>query len=414
LRGVLWIVLLFAVAVVAAMTLGTNDSLVTLAWRGWRVDLSLNLFLLGLVGGYFLLAATLRGIEALVSLPRRAGEWRRLQRERAVHRNLREAQFELAAARYARSRRAAERALGLLDAGQPLEESEELAVAARLLAAEASHRLQEREARDAALAAALSQAEAGKLRVAAEGARLHAAAWALDDRDAARALQQLASLPPGVSRRTQALRLRLQAARLAQQPTEALQTARLLAKHQAFSPGAAKGLLRSLAALVVDAAHDVDQLRREWGLLDAADRRDPIVAAHAARRAAVLGAPGDARFWLQPFWERLAELESDERAAVAQALTDALPGLGPEWLPLAERALEALPTDVLVEAVAGMVYAERQLWGKAQRPLRRAAEAPLLDAGLRRRAWRLLAEAARGAGDEIRAIECEQAAAALT
>jgi HemY protein len=412
-RGVLWIVLLFAVAVVAAMTLGTNDSLVTLAWRSWRVDLSLNLFLLGLVGGYFLLAATLRGIEALVSLPRRAGEWRRLQRERAVHRNLREAQFELAAARYARSRRAAERALGLLDAGQPLDEAEELAVSARLLAAEASHRLQEREARDAALAAALNQADARNLRVAAEGARLHAAAWALDDRDAARALQHLSSLPPGVSRRTQALRLRLQAARLAQQPMEALQTARLLAKHQAFSPEAARGLLRSLAAQVVDAAHDVDQLRREWGQLDAADRRDPIVAAHAARRAAALGAPGDARFWLQPFWERLAGLEPDERAAVAQALVDALPGLGPEWLPLAERALEALPADVLVEAVTGMVYAERQLWGKAQRPLRRAAEAPLLDNGLRRRAWRLLAEAARGAGDEIRAIEYEQAAAAL-
>ena len=35
-RGVLWVVLLFAVAVVAAMTLGTNDSLVTLNWRGWR------------------------------------------------------------------------------------------------------------------------------------------------------------------------------------------------------------------------------------------------------------------------------------------------------------------------------------------------------------------------------------------
>ena len=108
-RGVLWVVLLFAVAVVAAMTLGTNDSLVTLNWRGWRVDLSLNLFLLLLVGGYFFLAATLRGIEALVSLPRRAGEWRRLQRERAVHAHLRDAQFELAEAMFARARRAGER-----------------------------------------------------------------------------------------------------------------------------------------------------------------------------------------------------------------------------------------------------------------------------------------------------------------
>ena len=45
-RGVIWIVLLFAVAVVAATTLGTNDGLVTLYWRGWRTDFSLNLFLI--------------------------------------------------------------------------------------------------------------------------------------------------------------------------------------------------------------------------------------------------------------------------------------------------------------------------------------------------------------------------------
>lgn len=412
-RGVLWVVLLFAVAVVAAMTLGTNDSLVTLNWRGWRVDLSLNLFLLLLVGGYFFLAATLRGIEALVSLPRRAGEWRRLQRERAVHAHLRDAQFELAAARFARARRAAERALGLLDIGQPLDNAAETGVAARLLAAEAAHRLQDREARDAALGAALDQATARGLRVAAEGARLQAAAWALDDRDAERALQLLGGLPAGVSRRTQALRLRLQAARLAQHPVEALQTARLLAKHQAFSPGAAQGLLRSLAGQVVDAAHDADQLRREWQLLDPADRRDPIVAAHAARRAAALGVLGDGRFWLLPHWERLAELAPDEREAVVAALADVLPGLGPEWLPLAERALEKLRREPLVEAVVGMVYAERELWGKARRPLENAAATATLAPPLRRRAWRLLAQAARGAGDEARAIECEQAAAAL-
>ena len=48
---------------------------------------------------------------------------------------------------------------------------------------------------------------------------------------------------------TQALRLRLQASRLARQPMEALRTARLLAKHQAFSKVAAQGLLRSEAQI---------------------------------------------------------------------------------------------------------------------------------------------------------------------
>ncbi len=45
-RGVIWLVLLFVVAVVAATTLGSNDGLVSIYWRGWRTDLSLNLFVI--------------------------------------------------------------------------------------------------------------------------------------------------------------------------------------------------------------------------------------------------------------------------------------------------------------------------------------------------------------------------------
>src|SRR5690606_31849034 len=97
-----------------------------------------------------------------------------------------------------------------------------------------------------------------------EGARLLAAEWALDDRDASRALSLLADLPPGVARRTHALRLKLQATRLGQQPQEALKTARLLAKHQGFSRVAALGLMRSLAFEALDAARDVEQVHRVW------------------------------------------------------------------------------------------------------------------------------------------------------
>ncbi|MFX8160640.1 hypothetical protein ABTL01_19970, partial [Acinetobacter baumannii] len=89
--------------------------------------------------------------------------------------------------------------------------------------------------------------------------------------DASRALSLLGELAPGVARRTQALRLRLQASRLARQPLDALRPARLLAKHQAFSKAAAQGLLRSLAFEALDGARDVDQLRSVWQQLDSAD-----------------------------------------------------------------------------------------------------------------------------------------------
>ena len=48
-RLAIWFVLLFAVAVVAATAFGTNDGLASFYWSGWRLDLSLNLFLLLLV-----------------------------------------------------------------------------------------------------------------------------------------------------------------------------------------------------------------------------------------------------------------------------------------------------------------------------------------------------------------------------
>ena len=52
-RAVIWFTLLFVAAVVAATTLGANDVLVSFYWDGWRIDVSLNLFLLSLVVSYF-------------------------------------------------------------------------------------------------------------------------------------------------------------------------------------------------------------------------------------------------------------------------------------------------------------------------------------------------------------------------
>jgi HemY protein len=66
-----------------------------------------------------------------------------------------------------------------------------------------------------------------------------------------------------------------------------------------------------------------------------------------------------------------------------------------------------------VAAAAGLVFAERQLWGKARRLLEGAAASPLLDAGTRRRCWRTLASLAREEGDETRAAACDRAAAEI-
>ncbi|MFN9102643.1 MAG: heme biosynthesis HemY N-terminal domain-containing protein [Betaproteobacteria bacterium] len=415
-RGVIWLLLLAVVAVVAASLLGPNDGLVSVYWGGWRTDLSLNLAVLLLVG---LGAALLLGVQALnslVSLPRRAGQWRALRRERAAEAALREAQAEYFAGRYGRAQKAAQRALVLQTDAEALAGDARFRLLARLLAAGSLHRLQDRRRRDAMVDRALAErpGTAATGGVAGDDAtRLLAAEWALDDRDAGRALEMLDALPPGAARRTQALRLRLQAARLARQPAEALRTARLLANHQAFSPLVAQTLLRSLAGEVLETAHDLQQLRRLWNQLDAGDRRDAQVAARAAQRAALLGGADDARQWLRPFWDRLAELSREDRDSVALALADARSGIGNDWLPRLELAAQSYGHEPAMVAAVGLALAERRLWGKARTLLEQAAASAALVPALRRRAWRVLAEMARSEGDEARAQGHERSAASL-
>lgn len=413
-RGIIWLVLLFVVAVVAATTLGRNDGLVSIYFGAWRTDLSLNLFVILVLASCALLMAAARSINRLLSLPERAREWRQLRRERAAHAALREALAEYFAARYSRAHRAAQRALVLQDETDTLKSDADFRALAHLLAAASLHRMQDRTRRDETLRqlSRLSR-KSPALRPVDEGARLLAAEWAIDDRDAPRAIELLGELPPGVARRTQALRLRLLAQRLTLQPLQALQTARLLAKHQAFSPGAAQSLLRTLAGESLDAARDADALRRVWLQLDPADRRDASLAARAAARAAAFGAAEDARAWLRPFWDGIAELEPDERERIALALVAAVAGMPSEWLPRLESAAQTLPNDPAVALATGIAMVERQLWGKARRPLEYAAAAGSLGPRARRRAWRSLAQLALQEGDELRAQQCERAAAAI-
>ncbi len=411
-RGVIWLVLLFVVAVVAATTLGSNDGLVSIYWGGWRTDLSLNLSVILLLGTCAVLMSAVKAIDSLISLPKRAGEWRALRRERAAQAALREAQAEYFGARYGRASKAAHKALEIQQDTPQLAADAQFRMLAQLLAAASLHRLQDRKQRDATLGQALGAARRGPSG-ADEPVRLLAAEWALDDRDAPRALQMLEGLPPGAARRTQALRLKLQATRMARQPLEALHTARLLANHQAFSPAVAQSLLRALAAETMEATHDVQQLRRLWGQFDSADRRDAHIASRMAQRAVHLDADDDARTWLRPFWERLPELPREDREQVALALIDARSGIAADWLPRLESAVQSFGHEAAVVAAVGMVFAERRLWGKARKLLEQAAAAPALPTRTRRLAWRQLAALAREESDEARAVACERAAAGL-
>ena len=148
---------------------------------------------------------------------------------------------------------------------------------------------------------------------------MRAVRWAVEDRDVQAARSHLDDLPQGASRRIQTLRLKLRVARLGGATGEALETARLLAKHRAFSPEASRSIVRGLALDALREAHDLSQLQSVWSRLDASERAMPELILAAVERAhrlvamepdedMAVQAHGLAGGWLEPVWQGFAAL----------------------------------------------------------------------------------------------------------
>jgi HemY protein len=414
-RAALWLLALFGVAVSIALFAGNNQGTVTVFWPPYRVDLSLNLVLLLLLGGFVFIHAALRALSALFNLPRQALQWRNQQKERAVHALLIDAVAHLLAGRFVRARKSAESSLAqarsLEAAGVRLGHAEAMRALAHLVVAESAQALQDPPARDHHLQQALVPANGREAQAMREGILMRASRWALDERDAAGATRWLSELSQGAGRRTLALRMRLKASRLASRPAEALDTARLLAKHRAFSPAAAQSIVRGLATDLLNAAYDVAQLRRAWVALEPAERLMPELAIHAAQRLQALGGEAQlAREWLEPVWERQASLPEAVRIRLVQALETGLDSLDSTWLARIESAQRSDPRDTVLQYLAGMACMKRQLWGKAQQLLTQAASGPQ-PAPLTRQAWRALARLAEDRGDAQAAAQAWKRAA---
>lgn len=440
-RSVFWLLGLAAMAVALALLMGRNQAVVTLMWAPHRFDTSFNLVLFALIAGFVLVYMALRTLSLLRELPRQAQRWRHQQTERAAVGAVMDALSNQLAGRFVRAQAAAVSALKHLNdlPAARWERRDHLGLLAHLLAAESAQSLQNRELRDEHLQAALSPALAKALPDAHEGALLRAVHWSVEDRDADGARERLAALPQGASRRIQALRLRLRASRLGGSSSEALDTARLLAKHRAFSPAASQSIVRGLVLAVLREAHDAAQLRSLWASLDAGERAmpelalaasqrlnelahteyvAPSLASHAPQQEPATDAPDSGfsaadlrqraasqalvREWLEPLWNRFDTLSTDQQQQMALALEPGLPSLGSAWLAQLEQAQRRMPNNACLQYLAGQACMQRQLWGKAAQLLVQASHS-LRHTGMLRRTWCSLALLAEERGDNTAA-----------
>jgi len=413
-RSVFWLLALAALAVALALLVGHNDATLTLFWSPYRFDVSFNFAIFCLIVGFVLLYVAMRAFALLRDLPVQAQRWRSQQVERVVVGHVLDALSHQLAGRFVRAQSAAQQAVDQLrsvPSGQ-WPRRDQMQLLAHLLVAESAQSLQNRERRDENLQAALSPKLARSAPDAHEGVLLRAVRWAVEDRDGEAARIRLAELPQGAARRIVALRLKLRIARLGGAAGEALETARLLAKHRAFSPEASRSIVRGLALDALSEAHDLAQLDAFWNGLDADERTMPELALAAARRAnqLVAGMRADGseperlsglqrvRAWLDPLWPGFDALDPVQQRHMVMALEPGLDQLDAPGLAQLEQLQRQMPQNPNLQYLAGQACLRRQLWGKAAQMLGQASHS-LRDPDLLRRTWRGLAQLAEERGD---------------
>ncbi len=433
-RALVWLIFLFVLATLLALLAGSNQAAVTFYLSPTRaVDMSMNMAILLVVGLFLFGHGALRLFSGLYRLPRHARRWRIQQRERAMHGHLLDALSYYLSGRFSRARQAAEKALlqeealhgdsdearELAREGRQLPYGQQLRALAHYLLAESSQAMQdgnERDRHETLALAAAGQVQGDAANDVREGIQLRGIRWALEDRHSDLAMQRLKSLPQGAARRVVALRYKLKAARQQGETGTALETARTLARHKAFTPQASRVLLGRLISDRLQTAFDMEQLEQAWRQLDPAERSWPEVATQAAHQVLRLGGQqARAREWLLPVWQQFATqpntLSAPQRQALLLAIEGSLQDCDGSWLQRIETAWQQHPARADLQYLMGMACMQRQLWGKAQQLLGQAVRGLQSEPELRRNSWRAMAVLAEQRGDAAAAAEAWKQAA---
>ena len=345
-KALLWVIAVIAIAVgLVAAAVHTRAGYVQIVLPPYRIELSLVLVLVALVGMFALAYLGTRLVVAMAAMPGQVRAYRQARRARRAKDALSEALHEYFSGRYARAEKAATSAATL---------GEQPGLAA-VLAARAAHELRAPERRDAYLAQAAQHLPDGDMMKTITEAEL-----LLKDRRAADALVVLRAQP---HKHTAALRLELQALQQTKNWGQLLAVIDQLEKRKVYDAVRATELRRNaLARHLAQQAGDQVALDEAWRKTPDALRRDSRVARAAAdgyivlkngeRAADVIERSLDQQ-WDSALVGRYAECGSDGPEGVRQ-------------IERAERWLEAHPDDSALLLALGRLCAQQKLWGKAR------------------------------------------------
>lgn len=354
-RVFLSLVILFAAAIGLAVGARFNPGNVVFFYPPYRIDLSLNLFIVFTVLVFVILYAILNAVHTAQQMPQRVAAYRREKREREGNRALRDALKALFEGRFGQAEKAAARAA----------ESPENAGLAALIAARAANRMSQTERRNTWLAKVQEDQSLKTARL------MTAIELSVDGHQLESALEAVNELNSSGTRHIHALRLALEANQRAKNWPEVLRLVRLLDKRNALHPALSRRL-RELAYddLLSGQAHDAESIRRVWAGIPSEEQVHPFVALRAAKAFNTNSLHDEARIVVEKAlaanWdERLVRTYGDSASAEGTPALLAQIERCEEWA-------QARPTDPELALTLGTLCLRQKLWGKAQRHLEQA------------------------------------------
>ena len=356
-RALIWLIILFATAIGLAIAARINPGNIVLFYPPYRLDMSLNFFLLLAILTFALLYAVFKVMSVTLGMPQRVAVYRRNKRERESNRALRDAVKSLFEGRFGQSEKAAVRAAN----------QQENAGVAALIAARAAHHMRQPERRDEWL----SKIEDDEF---LRTARLMTSLEMLtDERQSDKALEVVEELNTNGARHIHALRLALKANQGMSNWHEVLRLVRQLDKNKALNPVLSLRLRESAYEhLLGDAGQDSEALRAIWDDIPATERTSPFVARRAADAFHAREMNAEARALI----EAALAKEWDDRLIRAYRVCAAETG-SPALLAQIERCeawAQDRPYDLELALTLGTLCQKQKLWGKAQRHLEQVVD----------------------------------------
>ena len=258
---------LFASAVGLAVLVRFNAGNVVFFWPPYRVDVSLNFFLLLLLLFYVLLFLVFKAIDMAWKLPSKIAAYRTLKKENESNEALQEALRNLFEGRFVQSGQAAEKAM----------QWEKNRSCSAMIAARASHALQRYERRDTFLNRVETDPVYGM------ACQVTRAELLIDERKPDEALDVIGRLNSNGTRHVHLQRLSLAASQLAGDWDEVLRLVHSLDHHRVLQPAVSEQLkMQAYEGMLSKTMPDANAVMAVWNAIPVDSRKVPSLAIRAA------------------------------------------------------------------------------------------------------------------------------------